>query len=232
MIKRLDFPPCRRAFLRQDGDVYYLYQGDTGCLLQMEEHPLRFLESPDPEVRENARESLAAQGFIDEVRRGDEPAPKYSVAELRRYDSAFMSLRSQNAPFTVLWGVAGHCNLDCFYCFPEIPHRSRKDHELSTEHALVVAQKIVDAAVFEVTLSGGEPLMRRDIFELASFLRDHSISVGMMSNGTLLTDEHARRLKELNISVGLSLDSVSEEVNRITRGPGVLDKSSAPSKLF
>jgi pyrroloquinoline quinone biosynthesis protein E len=228
MVSRRPFPLCSKAFLRVEEDVHYLFHGESGAVIELGADPLELLESPDPEVRGTVHSTLAEQGFIDgeeaAAAASPEPDRRLSRDELREIDYRFNSLRSSRAPFFVLWGLAGRCNLRCVYCFPDIINTAPRLGELSTSEALAVARKIVEAAVFEVTLSGGEPLLRGDIFEIAALLREHNLRVSMMSNGTLLTGEHARRAKELDLAVGISIDSMSEEINRITRGAGVVDK--------
>jgi radical SAM protein with 4Fe4S-binding SPASM domain len=224
MIRRLDFPLCKRAFVRQEGELFYLFHGDTKAVLELADDPMALWDSPDPEVRETVRRTLIEEGFVDGAAgtAAEGEVAALTPDELKDIEFRFQCLRSDEAPLVVLWGIGGHCNLRCIYCFPDVLHE--RYTELSAEEARVVATKIIDAAVLEVTLSGGEPLLRKDLFEIAGLLRARNLAVSMMTNGTLLTDEHARRMAELDLSVGVSLDSLSEEVNRITRGDGVVDQ--------
>ncbi|WP_131160657.1 radical SAM/SPASM domain-containing protein [Aeropyrum pernix] len=122
----------------------------------------------------------------------------------------------------VFWNITRACNLKCIHCYISAgPHPL--PGELSTEEALEVARQLVEHGVPLVTLSGGEPLVRRDFWAIAEALSGHDTpKLALSSNGTLITRETAARLRRLGFSyVGISLDSVDPGVHDKFRGaPG------------
>jgi len=121
------------------------------------------------------------------------------------------------APFLVVWNFTNACNLRCKHCYQNaskpIPD------ELSTSDALKAVDKMADAGVAYIAISGGEPLMRGDFFEVAEKIRDNEIALSLATNGTLLTKENVRRLAELNcIYIQVSLDGATPQTHNSFRG--------------
>ncbi|GAB6157767.1 putative heme d1 biosynthesis radical SAM protein NirJ1 [Desulfotomaculum varum] len=116
----------------------------------------------------------------------------------------------------VVWNATRTCNLRCRHCYSESDHK--KYDELSTREA---KQFIDDLAAFRVPvllISGGEPLLRPDFFELARYAGQQGIRITVSTNGTLITPEVAQQLKEIGVGyVGISLDGIGE-INDRFRG--------------
>ena len=116
----------------------------------------------------------------------------------------------------VVWNSTKTCNLRCRHCYMDSD--GRKYDELSTAEA---KQFIDDLAEFKVPVllfSGGEPLIRADFFELASYAAERGIRPTLSTNGTLIDRETAHRIKEIGVGyVGISLDGLSD-VNDKFRG--------------
>ena len=98
----------------------------------------------------------------------------------------------------VLWLLTGNCNLRCVHCYVEAP--SAYD-ELTTTEALKVAREIAELGVPIVFLSGGEPLMRRDLFEILSALNEHGVLTVLSCNGQLLDRGVVRRLRRCGVQL-------------------------------
>ncbi len=117
----------------------------------------------------------------------------------------------------VVWNSTRTCNLRCVHCYMDSEARKYAD-ELSTEEA---KQMIDDLAEFKVPVllfSGGEPLIRPDIFELAEYAGSKGIRPTFSTNGTLISREMAQRIKDIGVGyVGISLDGL-REVNDKFRG--------------
>ncbi|UCH07785.1 MAG: 12,18-didecarboxysiroheme deacetylase [Deltaproteobacteria bacterium] len=117
----------------------------------------------------------------------------------------------------VVWNCTRACNLRCIHCYAQAVRRS-SENELTTEQGLAL---IDDLASFEVPVllfSGGEPLMRADLIKLARHGADKGMRVVISTNGTLITTEKAKALKDAGVSyVGVSLDGL-ERVNDEFRG--------------
>ncbi|WP_410511317.1 radical SAM protein [Paenibacillus sp. BR2-3] len=110
----------------------------------------------------------------------------------------------------VVWNVTRACNLSCRHCYADACAVKDPD-EMSTAEA---KEFIEDLAAFQVPVllfSGGEPLIRKDIFELISFAASKGLRPVVSTNGTLITPDKARMLKEAGVKyVGISLDGLGE----------------------
>jgi radical SAM protein with 4Fe4S-binding SPASM domain len=121
--------------------------------------------------------------------------------------------------YLISWNVTRRCNLSCAHCY--LPAGTREDadssllHELNTEEALQLIDQIavVNPEVMLI-LSGGEPLLRGDIFELAAYASGKGMMVVLGSNGLLIDNEVALHLRKSGVSgVSVSLDSVSPKIH-------------------
>ncbi len=124
---------------------------------------------------------------------------------------------SQDKKPVVVWNITRACNLNCVHCYARAVDRT-SEKELSHDQGMALIDDLAAFGVPVVLFSGGEPLMRQDLVELAG----HAVSKGMRavisSNGTLITPEKARELKGVGLSyVGVSLDGM-EPVNDRFRG--------------
>jgi 12,18-didecarboxysiroheme deacetylase len=123
----------------------------------------------------------------------------------------------------VVWNVGRRCNLRCVHCYS---HSRNIDYtgELTTEEGLRLIDDLADFGVPVVLFSGGEPLMRPDILELIGRARARNLRAVVSTNGTLIGDEMAARLKEVDLSyVGVSLDGLQETNDRFRGIPGAFD---------
>ena len=117
----------------------------------------------------------------------------------------------------VVWNVTRACNLKCLHCYAHAVGRS-EENELTTEHSLAMIDELAEFGVPVILFSGGEPLVRRDIAKLASYAVDKGMRAVVSTNGTLITKEKAKELKNVGLSyVGVSLDGM-EETNDRFRG--------------
>ncbi len=113
------------------------------------------------------------------------------------------------APFQVVWDITYACNLRCRHCYATAG--KALDDELTTDEALDVIDKLDRLGVTIIAFSGGEPLVRKDIFELAEYAVEKGIYVAIATNGTLITESVARRMRESGVGyVQISLDGRRE----------------------
>ncbi len=129
------------------------------------------------------------------------------------------------APFQVVWDVTYACNLKCKHCYATAG-KLGKD-ELTTEQAKYAIDVFAKAGVTILAFSGGEPLVRPDIFELTQYAADKGIYVAMATNATLITEKKAREMREAGIQfVQISLDGATAETHDSFRGiEGSYDKT-------
>lgn len=122
----------------------------------------------------------------------------------------------------VAWESTGACNLSCSYCRASSESAPSAD-ELSTDEIKSLIREIAPLGAMLI-ISGGEPLLRRDVFEVARYAADSGVRVSLASNGTLITPEVVDRILLSGISrVSISLDGASAETNDATRGEGSFD---------
>ncbi len=117
----------------------------------------------------------------------------------------------------VSWMTTNQCNLNCSHCYQDAG--DRRTGELNTEEGMALIGQIARAGTRILIFSGGEPLMRPDIFELVKHAAKCGLRPVFGTNGTLLTKETVTRLKEAGAAaMGVSLDSLSEEKHNRFRG--------------
>lgn len=133
------------------------------------------------------------------------------------------SLRSRHRPRNCVWELTLGCNLSCLHCGSSAG-RARRD-ELTTDQCLDLVDQLADLGCELITLSGGEPMLRPDLYDIARAIADRGIRVNMVTNGLLITDESAARIKASGMcNVGVSIDGPQEIHDRI-RAPGSFVKS-------
>lgn len=123
-----------------------------------------------------------------------------------------------SAPFLVVWGVTNRCNLRCGHCYANSGRAL--ENELTTQEAHSLIDELADIGVVAIAFSGGEPMLRRDVFELTSHANWRDIYVAMASNGTLITKSVAKKLKNSGVRyIEISIDG-SGETHDMLRGVG------------
>jgi len=121
-------------------------------------------------------------------------------------------------PQIISWNTTFKCNLKCDHCYINA-HPKGEIEELSTEEGKALIDQIADVSKPTLILSGGEPLLRKDIFELAEYGVKKGLRTVMGTNGTLINDEIARKLRSVGVrKVAISLDSTVPERHDEFRG--------------
>lgn len=117
----------------------------------------------------------------------------------------------------VSWLTTNQCNLRCRHCYQDAGSKSAE--ELTTDEAKKMIGEIASAGFKIMIFSGGEPLMRPDIFELVSYAASIGLRPVFGTNGTLITEETAMKLKQSGAkAMGISLDSLKEDRHNFFRG--------------
>ncbi len=122
-----------------------------------------------------------------------------------------ISFEYSGSPETVSWDVTLRCNLNCRHCYS---FQSDDKTLINTNDMFKIIDILKGYGIFRVTLTGGEPLLRRDIFDIIKKLKSNRFTVEINTNGTLITEEKANRLKELGVdSVRISLDGSNARIH-------------------
>lgn len=129
-------------------------------------------------------------------------------------------------PHIISWNMTFRCNLRCAHCYIDAAQSTHESkvapavgRELSTEEGINLVDQIADVSLPILVLSGGEPLLREDVYHIASYAHEKGLTVVMGTNGTLITDEVARNLRECGVKrVAISIDSVEAAKHDAFRG--------------
>jgi radical SAM protein with 4Fe4S-binding SPASM domain len=122
------------------------------------------------------------------------------------------------APFIVAWEVTKSCNLSCIHCRASATD-ARDPKELTTEEGFRLLDALKSFGVKMVILTGGEALVRRDVFDLARYGTSLGLRMTLATNGSLVTKEVAEKIKQSGIvRVSVSLDGTTSEVHDEFRG--------------
>ncbi|GBF11996.1 radical SAM protein [Tepidibacillus infernus] len=136
-------------------------------------------------------------------------------------------------PRLIFWELTEGCNLKCVHCRATAqPNRNKE--ELSTEEAYQVIDQIASLGDPILILTGGEPLYRPDFYEIASYALQKGLKVALATNGTLIDQYHARKIKEIGIKrVSISIDGANKETHDGFRGiPGAFDQALEGAKFL
>lgn len=132
---------------------------------------------------------------------------------------------SEDKKPVVVWNVGRRCNLKCVHCYSHSKD-IKYDDELTTQEGKALIDDLAQFGSPVMLFSGGEPLMRKDLVELASYAVDSGMRAVISTNGTLITEEKAKELKDVGLSyVGVSLDGLKETNDRFRGVPGAFDRA-------
>lgn len=139
-----------------------------------------------------------------------------------------LNRRFLNAPNQVCFSITKRCNLKCKHCCSEVEF---SDDELTFEEIVDIIDQLEKAKVFQIQVFGGEPFLRKDLFDILKVLRSKHFDVCINTNCTLIKDSHVKQLLELKkIGIATSLDGSCPEIHDKLRGKGAFEKAVAGIK--
>ena len=154
--------------------------------------------------------------FVNQLKR------KYFVQEKPRRPPA--ALNKESDYLKEIWiHVTNRCNLRCIHC--HLSSGLPLEAEMTTEEIHRVVCEAEELGAKTIHISGGEPLIRKDILTILENISQHTSSVILLTNGTLITDEIAKKLKDYAVAVQVSLDGAREETNDLIRGKDAYKKT-------
>ncbi|MBI3570787.1 MAG: heme d1 biosynthesis radical SAM protein NirJ [Gammaproteobacteria bacterium] len=155
------------------------------------------------------------------------PATGSGPAHTSRHNAA---LGGRTGP-VVIWNLIRRCNLTCKHCY-SISADTDFPGELSTEEVYRVMDDLKAFHVPVLILSGGEPLMRADIFDISRRAKQMGFYVGLSTNGTLINDSNIERIAAIGYDyVGISIDGIEQTHDRFRRMEGAFDASMNAIRL-
>ena len=122
------------------------------------------------------------------------------------------------SPYFVDWAITGRCNLSCRHC------RGFPGGELSTERARSLIAEMAELGPGWVLVEGGEPLLRKDLFELLGLMQQKRLEVHLITNGMLLSPQILTSLKQLEVRVVISIDGATAVTYESIRGGASFEK--------
>ncbi|MFO1340258.1 MAG: heme d1 biosynthesis radical SAM protein NirJ [Burkholderiaceae bacterium] len=149
------------------------------------------------------------------------------VAEAQRSGCFPVPRRGAPPGPVVIWNLIRRCNLTCAHCYA-LSADHEYEGELGTNEIFTVMDDLKAFRVPVLILSGGEPLLRPDLFEIAARAKAQGFYVGLSTNGTLIDEAMADRIAATGFDyVGISLDGLRETHDRFRRLAGAFDASLA-----
>ncbi len=136
--------------------------------------------------------------------------------ESKKLPSHLLQFSKDKKP-VVVWNITRRCNLKCVHCYA---HAEDKDfpNELNTKEGKELIDDLAEYGSPVMLFSGGEPLIRKDLPELAEYAVSKGMRAVISTNGTLINAKMAKKLKEIGLSyVGISIDG-TEKTNDKFRG--------------
>lgn len=132
------------------------------------------------------------------------------------------------------WEMTRRCNLSCVHCRSSSEMEVSQHPDFSTAQAYQTLDDIAEFAHPVIVLSGGEPLLREDVFDIASYGTKKGFRMCLATNGTMVNDEVCQKIKQSGIKiVSLSLDGSTAKTHDQFRGqPGAFEETMQAAKYF
>lgn len=131
---------------------------------------------------------------------------------LRLYSKIKLKIPS---PLFVAWDITYKCNLNCFFCDRQSFYHDKLSKDLTFAQAKTVVDKLVDADVMSIGITGGEALLRSDLEDIVQYAVDSGLVVTLSTNGTLMTKSRAKKLVNLVQSISISLDGLADTHDKV-----------------
>ena len=198
-----------------------------GILAEREGTKVRFLNHTGFEITYGIANGWSDDGIIEHIKskfdvsnisfiREDIKNFRQMISNIKDWDSAeslwkdslenkeSYSIPSLSAPLDLSWEVTKRCNLNCHHCYNE---SSTKNYEPSLEQIRSVVDELSTTKLRNIVVSGGEPLMRKDLQTIIGWLRPLTFNLTLATNGTLINEQNITWLGEMIDLANLSLDA-------------------------
>lgn len=137
---------------------------------------------------------------------------KLLTGQIQEHEELRYNSFLKQAPKIVVWNITKVCNLSCRHCYFEAS-QTTESNQLNSKEAADFIEDLAKFGVSVLLFSGGEPLLREDVFDLAKLATDKGIRAVLSTNGTLITEKIAKKIKQSGfLYVGISLDG-QEKIN-------------------
>src|SRR5438876_8592182 len=178
---------------------------------------VRFIERPD-------RTAGAKGGTIHPLALAAMEQTGEQVSQQKGRGSQRFLQGGLSAPMTVTWEITAACNIACIHCLSASGRR--RPRELKIDQALALVDELAEMQVFQIHFGGGEPFIYPGIWKVLERCTERELVMCISTNGTLITAERARRLKQFDpLYFQVSLDGGTPQTNDSIRGKGVFERA-------
>jgi radical SAM protein with 4Fe4S-binding SPASM domain len=127
-------------------------------------------------------------------------------------------------PYSVMFELTYKCNFRCPHCYLPGGHQTKE--ELSTKQLFSILGQLKEMGVYRIGFTGGEVLLREDIFDILGYARHSGFWVGLLTNGYLIDEKAASKLKKIGIDkVDITFNAMSPKLfDQLTGIKGAFDK--------
>lgn len=148
-----------------------------------------------------------------------------------KFKSKYQTLPTLRGPNQIAWLFTNQCNLKCSHCGNT--SQAKLNNELTKKECFDFIDECKDLNVFVLNISGGEPFLKKDWFEILSYARKKDIEIGITTNGTLVNEEVVKKLKKLEpYNVHISLDGIGKVHDDFRNKKGVYKSVLKTIMLF
>lgn len=163
--------------------------------------------------------------YCDEVTPGD--WLRYGMRGSSERNKDVVPKKASERKPIVVWNITSKCNLKCVHCYND-SSLNTDCNEVTTKKAKEVLDDLADFGVPSVLFSGGEPMMREDLFELIPYAIGKGLRTVISTNGTLIDADKAKQIKDFGVSyVGISLDGIGEVNDKFRGVQGAFERAVA-----
>jgi radical SAM protein with 4Fe4S-binding SPASM domain len=136
----------------------------------------------------------------------------------------YLRYEKKESPRPVIaWNCTRQCNLNCIHCYASADNK-KSPNELTTAEGEALVRDLAEFGVPVILFSGGEPLLRKDLFQLIRLAKSLGIRTALSTNGTVITDDIAKQIQDIGFSeVGISLDGIGETNDHFRGKKGAFD---------
>ncbi|MBU7029456.1 MAG: radical SAM protein [Theionarchaea archaeon] len=194
-------------------DLFVLCDGTRTVREILEELSKNYRE-PRPKVKEKVIKSIEFLEGLNFLSLNH--TPQYTPLVIRESDMEW--------PLDIVYlEVTNTCNLDCIHCYK---HAGPPLHnELSTDEWCSIIDHLKEIGVVELAVTGGEPLMRDDIFSILEHAARNAMWLKLFTNGTLINEETVQKLKEIGVEeIMVSIEGATKETHELIRGKDTFEK--------
>lgn len=181
---------------------------------------------------QGVREELTTEEFLDAFEDGgDREYFEKVLSTLKEY--RILTTKEENNPYRVYLMLTNRCNLNCLHCCVDASSTYHEE-ELDTEEWCAIADKLKGLNLSHICMTGGEPMIRTDFFEIAEYFKKHlGAKISLMSNATLINEGNADRLLKLfDGGFSFSLDGINEETCSLIRGQGTFARTMSGIEIM